>query len=226
MGNVNNYLYAEGYNGGAPHKPFYDITSGCNNNDITAFYGLSYYCAAAGYDLATGWGSANMLQLAWAINWHHVPGFSIPKVSIPGPATNTWYNTDQEISWTVSAPAGNSYPSDGLAGFTQGWDSIPSDPSSEATPGSGSSYYSGPQYANATTGCLSLAGGFGCAGGVSQGFHTAHVQAWEPGLLFRSCELRPNRLRHDSTHHWTRTIAGGQWIWLEQKCGERNAERL
>ena len=31
MGNVNNYLYAEGYNGGAPHEPFYDVTSGCNN---------------------------------------------------------------------------------------------------------------------------------------------------------------------------------------------------
>jgi len=179
MGNVNNFLYAEGYNGGAPHKPFYDITSGCNNNDITAFYGLSYYCAAAGYDLATGWGSANMLQLAWAINWHHVPGYSIPAVSFTGPATNTWYNSDQEISWTVSAPAGNSAPSDGVAGFTQGWDSIPSDPSSEATPGSGNSYYTGPQYANATSGCVSLAGGFGCAGGVSQGFHTAHVRAWD-----------------------------------------------
>jgi Bacterial Ig-like domain (group 3)/Pro-kumamolisin, activation domain len=179
MGNVNNFLYAEGYNGGAPHRPFYDITSGCNNNDITAFYGLSYYCAAAGYDLATGWGSANMLQLAWAINWYHVPGFSIPVVSFTGPATNTWYNSDQEISWTVSAPPANSFPSDGVAGFTQGWDSIPSDPSSEATPGSGNSYYTGPQYANATSGCLSLARGFGCAGGVSQGFHTAHVQAWD-----------------------------------------------
>ena len=179
MGNVNAYLYAEGYSGGAPHKPFYDITSGCNNNNITAFYGLSYYCAAAGYDLATGWGSANMLQLAWAINWHHVPGFSFPSVAFTGPVKNTWYNTDQEISWTVSAPAGNSAPSDGVSGFTQGWDSIPSDQPSEATPGSGNSYYSGPQYANATSGCLSLAGGFGCAGGVSQGFHTAHVQAWD-----------------------------------------------
>jgi hypothetical protein len=179
MGNVNTYLYAEGYSGGAPHKPFYDITSGCNNNDITTFYGLGYYCAAAGYDLATGWGSANMLQLAWAINWHHVPGFSFPSVSFTGPAKDTWYNSDQEISWTVSAPAGNSAPSDGVAGFTQGWDSIPTDPSSEATPGTGNSYYSGPQFANTTNGCLSLAGGFGCAGGVSQGFHTAHVQAWD-----------------------------------------------
>jgi hypothetical protein len=163
----------------APHNPYYDITTGCNSNDVTAANNLNFFCAGAGYDQVTGWGSINMLQMAWALNWAIVPGFSFPVISFSGPATGVWYNTDQEISWTVTAPPGNGFPSDGVAGFTQGWDSISSDPSGEATPGSGNSFYSGPQFPNATTGCLSLAGGFGCAGGVSQGFHTVHVQAWD-----------------------------------------------
>ena len=66
----------------------------------------------------------------------------------------------------------------GLAGFTQGWDSIPADPRSEATPGTGNSFYSGPQYPNATAGCLYLTSGGACAGGVSQGWHYAYVEAW------------------------------------------------
>jgi hypothetical protein len=163
----------------APHYPFYDITSGCNSNDVTAANNLNFFCAGAGYDLVTGWGSINMLQMAWAMNWSTVAGFGAPTLSFAGPAVNQWYNTDQEVSWALTPHSANSFPSSGIAGFTQGWDSIPSDPTREATPGSGNSFYSGPQFPNATTGCLSLAGGFGCAGGVSQGFHTAHVQTWD-----------------------------------------------
>lgn len=163
---------------GAPHNPFYDMTSGCNDNDDTTYWGLVYYCAYSGYDPVTGWGSANMLQLAWGINWELIPAYGQPSISISGPATNTWYNTDQEISWGVT-DSGGSYPAPGVAGFTQGWDSIPSDPTSEPHSGQGNSFYSGPQYSFSTAGCLSFNGGFGCAGGSGQGCHTAQVQAWD-----------------------------------------------
>lgn len=174
IGNANYLLYLAA---GAPHNPFYDITSGCNNNDITAYYGLGYYCAAPGRDLVTGWGSFNMLQLGWAFNWYHVPGYTYPTVTFSGPATNHWYNTDQVVSWTVTAPPQNGYPSDGIAGFSQGWDFDPGDAYSEATPGAGNSFYSGPQYPNATAGCLDFTGA-SCAGSVGQGWHTVNVRAW------------------------------------------------
>jgi hypothetical protein len=177
MGNIDYFLYEEGISAGAPHYPFYDITSGCNNNDLTALYGLSYFCAGPGWDAVTGWGSANMLQLAWAVNWYHVPGYSYPSVMFYGPATHRWYNTDQVVSWTVSAPSFNSYPSDGVAGFSQAWDSDPGNPYGEPTPGSGNSFYSGPQYPNATNGCLDFTGAY-CAGSVGQGWHTVNVRAW------------------------------------------------
>ena len=42
IGNGNWYIYYFGENPGyAPHYPFYDITSGCNSNDVTAFYVLA-----------------------------------------------------------------------------------------------------------------------------------------------------------------------------------------
>jgi hypothetical protein len=177
MGDIHYALYYEGLFKGAPHYPFYDITSGCNNNDVTAFYGIGYYCAGPGYDLVTGWGSANMLQLAWTINWYHLPGFTYPSVAFSGPATSRWYNTEQVVSWTVNAPPQNAYPSDGVAGFSQAWDSDPGDATSGATPGAGNSFYSGPQYANATAGCLDFTGA-SCAGSVGQGWHTVNVRAW------------------------------------------------
>lgn len=157
---------------GAPHKPFYDITSGCNNNDITADYGLGYYCSGPGYDEVTGWGSVNMLQLAWAINWRTAAAFDAPSVTFSGPPVNKWYNTDQTVTWTVNDVSFD-YPGTGIAGFTQGWDAIPADPTSEATPGFGNSFYSGPQFPNATSGYLDFTGS-----GVSQGCHTVHVEGW------------------------------------------------
>ena len=68
LGNADYPIYAEARFQGAAHFPFYDIVSGCATNDITSQYQLKAYCATTGYDLVTGWGSANMLQLAWAIN--------------------------------------------------------------------------------------------------------------------------------------------------------------
>ena len=127
----------------APHYPFYDITSGCNNNDITEKYGLISFCAGPGYDLVTGWGSANMLQLAWTIN-NFLAGDSGAHRSIFGSAHHHWYNTDQTISWTVTDTSANGHPPNGVAGFTAFWDLDPGDPyrepPGEATWGSWNSF--------------------------------------------------------------------------------------
>ncbi len=181
LGNPNYRLYYFGNNPGyAPHYPYYDITTGCNNNDYTAFYGLGYYCARGGHDQTTGWGSVNMLQLAWAINTYQAGDFGGPVISFTsGPQTERWYNTDQSIAWTVRDTTAGGLPATGVAGFSQAWDVDPGDVSRQSTPGSGNSFYSGPQFPNSTSGCLSLAGGFGCAGGVSQGWHTVYVRAWD-----------------------------------------------
>jgi Pro-kumamolisin, activation domain/Abnormal spindle-like microcephaly-assoc'd, ASPM-SPD-2-Hydin len=180
VGYASPWIYYDALPGfGAPHNPFYDMTSGCNDNDNTVFWNLVYYCAAPGYDLVTGWGSANMLQLAWGINWQMIPGDGQPVIRFySSPAINTWYNTSQEVNWEVTDSTTNAYPATGVAGFTQGWDSIPSDPSSEPHGGEGNSFYSGPEYAYGTLGCLSFVAG-GCAGGVSQGWHTVRVEAWD-----------------------------------------------
>jgi hypothetical protein len=176
IGNANYSIYEANSIGTASGYPFYDITSGCNNNDVTAFYGLGYYCATTGWDPVTGWGSINMLQLAWTINWYRAAADGDPSVSFTGPSINTWYNSDQIVNWSVVDNTGG-VPGTGIAGFTQGWDAIPTDPSSEATPGSGNSFYDGPEYNNATSGCLDLTGA-DCAGSVGQGWHTVHVRAW------------------------------------------------
>ena len=179
LGNPAPYLYEEGLNNFAPHNPFYDITSGCNSNDITAAGKLSYYCASTGYDQVTGWGSANMLQLAWLLNLNVTAALGSPTVKFSGPAKDKWYSTNQTVTWTViDNPDRAGTPGSGIAGFTQGWDKIPADPVSQKIPGSGNSFYSGPEFPNATGGCLSLEAGSGCGGGVSEGCHTIHVRAW------------------------------------------------
>jgi pro-kumamolisin-like protein/ASPM-SPD-2-Hydin domain-containing protein/centrosomal CEP192-like protein len=185
MGALNPILYRVGYDGYDTHNPFYDITSGCNNNNVTTADGLGYYCAGAGWDAVTGWGAYNFLQLAWAINWNIVPGDTVPVVNFTGPATGVWYNSDQEVSWTITAPPANSYPSEGLAGFSQEWDADPGNPTSEPSPAySGfpsspyNSFYDGPQYTGAS-GCLDVTAAV-CAygGGGGQGWHTVNVRAW------------------------------------------------
>ncbi|HWE85951.1 MAG TPA: protease pro-enzyme activation domain-containing protein, partial [Terracidiphilus sp.] len=178
VGNPMPFFYPAAYYNDASHFPFYDMLTGCNNNDITAADGLGYYCSGTGWDYVTGWGSANMLQLAWAINWYLIPASGTPSLSWSGPTTGKWYNSDQIISWTVNDYGGGTYPGTGIGGFTQGWDSIPPDSGSKPHGGTGDTFWSGPQYANASTGCLSFAGAGGCAGGASQGCHTAHVRGW------------------------------------------------
>jgi hypothetical protein len=173
IGNGNWYLYWFGDNSWyAPHYPFYDITSGCNNNDVTSFYGLGYYCAGTGYDMVTGWGSINALQLSWAINTYRAADFGAPVATFSGPATNHWYNTDQTVSWTLADTGSNGNPLVGVAGFSQAWDSDPGDVFSEATPGAGNSFYSGPQFPNATSGYMNLSW-------AGQGCHTVNLRAWD-----------------------------------------------
>ena len=162
---------------GAPHNPFYDMTSGCNNNDITVADNLVFYCAYSGYDPITGWGSANMMQLAWGINWELIPAYGNPSLSFGGPSIGTWHNSDQIVDWDLNDAGSGSFPAPGALGFTLGWDSLPSDPSSEPHGGSGNSFYNGPQYLS-TFGCVDNNGTF-CEAASGQGCHTVYVEGWD-----------------------------------------------
>jgi len=180
LGNANYAIYEEGLRNNAGRSPFYDIVSGCNSNDITVEYNLTAFCAKKGYDQVTGWGSANMLQLAWAVNWEVIPATGVPYVTFTGtlPATHKWYNSNQTVNWKINdfVPKGGT-PGTGIAGETQGWDSLPAEPGSEPHGGSGNMFYSGPQFPNASSGCLAFVDN-GCSGGASQGCHTVYVRGW------------------------------------------------
>jgi hypothetical protein len=165
FGNANFPLYETGING-APHNPYYDITSGCNSNNIG-----TGYCAGTGDDLVTGWGSANMLQLAWAFNWHLLADDGRPTIGYTGPIANHWYNTDQTIGVNVT-DTGGGFPASGVAGFDVGWNSVPADPTSEATPGSGNAFYNGPEFINSGSTTVDLAA-------EGQGCHTVDTEAWD-----------------------------------------------
>ncbi len=178
FGNANFPIYETGING-APHDPFYDITSGCNGA----------YCAGPGWDAVTGWGSANMLQLAWAFNWHLMADFGRPGVTFSGPAPNTWYNTDQTVGINV-ADTGGGFPPSGVAGFSDAWNADPGDPTTEATPGAGNSFYDGPEFQNATSGSLDLAA-------EGQGCHTVNVESWD-NMGFQSGDVTDGPLCYDS----------------------------
>lgn len=160
MGNPAPAMWFGAPNALAPHDPYYDVTVGCNGGS-----GGTGFCASAGWDRATGWGSANMLQLAWVImNFDDDFGVGRPAISFSGPATGTWYNTDQTVTFNVSGTTG-------IAGYTAQWDKDPGDPYSHATPGSGDPFWDGPKAVNGTSGSFSLAAaGLGC--------HTAYVRAW------------------------------------------------
>lgn len=175
MGNANYPIYSVGL---APqsqysHYPFYDIFQGCNNNDITAANSLGYQCASYGYDMVTGWGSVNMLQLAWSINAFLKPGSSNQPVAVfSGADTSRWWNSDQVGTiWYFATPGGTNPPPAGIAGYSAAWDSDPGDVYSEGWPGSGNSFYSGP-WTPQNSGTMNLSG-------ASQGCHTLHLRAWD-----------------------------------------------
>ncbi len=156
----------------APHYPYYDMTSGCNSNDVTIAFNTGNYCAQSGYDLVTGWGTANMLQLAWGINSYFAGEFIAPNVNFLGPNPDTWYNTDQTISWTVTDVGHDVFLANGVAGFSAAWDSVPLD---IVDRGLGViSQNNGPQFPGATTGSLLLSS-------AGQGCHQANVRAWDNG---------------------------------------------
>jgi hypothetical protein len=171
MGNPNFPIYTQGNTNNSPHDPFYDILTGCNSNDVTTKFGLHVFCAGKGYDQVTGWGSVNMLQLAWAINWNLAADNTPPSVDFTGPATHHWYNKNKTVDWTVKITGGQFKPT-GVAGFSDEWDKDPGDVKKEATPGDGNTFYSGPEFPNATKGSLNL-------DAAGQGCHTANVEAWD-----------------------------------------------
>ncbi|HEY1159704.1 MAG TPA: S53 family peptidase, partial [Terracidiphilus sp.] len=177
VGNAAPFLYYNAIDG-APHNPFYDMLSGCSNNDVTAYYNLFYYCAYAGYDPITGWGSANMMQLAWGINWEIIPADGAPSLTFGGPTINTWYNTDQIVDWDLTDGSSNGYTPPGPAGFTLGWDTIPSDSHSEPHGGDGDTFYTGPEYTYSTFGCVDNNGTY-CEAASGQGCHTVYVRGWD-----------------------------------------------
>jgi hypothetical protein len=158
----------------ATHYPFYDITQGCNSSDITAANSLSFFCAGPGYDNVTGWGTANMLQLAWAINTAIAGDSAPPNTVFSGPASGTWFNTSQTLNWTVADAAGTSAHPVGVAGFTTNWDSDPGDDARKSTPGTGSNYYAGPAVPLATTGSVKTG-----AATSGEGCHSLHVRSWD-----------------------------------------------
>jgi hypothetical protein len=174
-GNPNFGFYDSGIFASEPHYPFYDILSGCNSNDITASFPFpAFFCAGAGYDQVTGWGSFNMLQMAWAFNWWSVAESGSPFVTISGPPISHWYKTDQTVSFTVTDTGSGSFPASGVAGHSEAWDVAPGNPTSELTPGCCNSFYNGPNVANSTSGSLDFV-----SWGVGQGCHTVHVEAWD-----------------------------------------------
>jgi len=201
MGNANFPLYESALNG-APHNPYYDITSGCNSNNVG-----TGYCAGTGYDLVTGWGSANMLQLAWAFNWHLLADDGRPSVGFTGPTPGVWYNTDQTIGINVT-DTGGGFPASGVAGFSDAWNVDPGDPFSEATPGSGNSFYNGPEFVNATTGSLDLAA-------EGQGCNTVNVESWD-NMGLQSGDVTDGPLCYDSVKP---TITSAPTVTLQNNVG-------
>jgi hypothetical protein len=156
------WLMAYSHSAESGRNPFYDITSGCNGGGKG-----QGYCAGPGYDLATGWGSFNALQLAWGLMEtvsHGAPG----TIGFSGATPRQWYNSDRAIAFSLTT---HSPASTGYAGYTAQWDTPVPDVTGHATPGSGDSFYDGPRTLG-TSGTLRLAAaGTGC--------HTAHVRSWD-----------------------------------------------
>lgn len=179
LGDLHQALYQIGYGGYKPaHYPFYDITKGCNSNDV-ANASLGYYCAGPGYDLVTGWGAANMLQLAWALNaWetrNRVPVAPTLKWTLPA---NTCVNDpNAAISWAATAnPSSSTTSAAGIAGSTFAWSSSVGTADAylgdRAHISSAPAYFSGPMNPGVASGSPKLSS-------QGQGWHTLYVMAWD-----------------------------------------------
>jgi hypothetical protein len=176
LGNANWYLYSEGNDGSAPHYPFYDITQGCNNNDITQKYHLTPFCSKTGYDRVTGWGSANMFQLAWTMNNFLAGDGAGPNIVVNGPQVYHWYNTDQTVNLSATDTSKNGHEPTGVSGFSTHWQYDLGDAYSEPHPAQSvydmGSFYIGPTILgdHGATDLASMAG---------QGCQNLFPRAWD-----------------------------------------------
>ncbi|MGD0359830.1 MAG: Ig-like domain-containing protein [Bryobacteraceae bacterium] len=101
-------------------------------------------------------------------------------VNFSGPPVNKWYN-DGVISWTIDDTSSDGRKPTRVAGFSVIWNTDPGDPSYEATPGTGNSFYTGPGY-HQTSGCLALTYSPICldAGELGErAWGTLNVRAWD-----------------------------------------------
>ncbi len=188
MGNANFAIYDAALSSGNPalnlpeHNPFYDITAGCSSNDITVQYGLTAYCAGTGYDLVTGWGSFNALQMAYAIATEYAPYDGSVTATLSGPDITNWTNTDPVVNWSVQETP-NPAESDavGIVGSTVVWDSSPTDtPFVPRTGNLADSYFTGPAMPGVSSGCADLTGA-SCSLPLPsdpQGCHILYVDGW------------------------------------------------
>lgn len=173
IGNGNWYLYYFGEHTYAPHYPFYDVTSGCNSNDITAKYGLDYYCAGSGYDEVTGWGSFNALQLVWGIIAYRAGDFGAPNAAFSSNATpGHWYNSDRYVEWTLTDTSGDGLNPVGVSGFTNAWDNSPPDSYFVDRPATSDGYFTGPASPTSSY-------GYQYVSSAGQGCHTTYVRGYD-----------------------------------------------
>lgn len=54
-----------------------------------------------------------MMQLAWGINWELIPAYGNPSVAFSEPTTSTWYNSNQQVDWTVFDADSSGLPAPG-----------------------------------------------------------------------------------------------------------------
>jgi hypothetical protein len=189
------------------HDPFYDVVTGCNSSALG-----QGFCTGPGYDLATGWGSFNFLQMAWDVNrmLMNDPKAPITAFGSNGPKINQWYHTNQILGWAaVDSDPNPAHVISGVAGATVGWDTIDANPFSHATPGSGDAFYRGPALPHTTLGGLNLKD-------AGQGCHTAHLLAFDNVGNASTASYGP--VCYDSvppvtTAHVSGTI-GGRGIYL------------
>jgi subtilase family serine protease len=128
-------------------NPYYDITDGgCTEGLTDTDQTKKGFCSGPGYDKATGLGSADLLQLAWAIN-HFLssPDSKLPTISFSGLEENGIYSSGK---LNISIQGGTM----GIAGYSANWDTDPG-----LLPHTRDSSLSGvPQNPLATSGSLDL----------------------------------------------------------------------
>ncbi len=162
IGTAAGAIYASAKIGASGRQPFYDVIGGDTSNNAG-----SGYLGVTGYDRASGWGTFNFLQLAYAMNWYGgISEASPPTASITGPSTSGWVDSG---SYTLNV-YDNGSPASGVAGYTAAFDSAPDDTLTEPHGGAGNSFYSGP---------ATIGGATNATINLITGCHTLYVRAWD-----------------------------------------------